>query len=104
MKRPKDTRPRPERIGVKSRFTQGDVEYAVLEDGHLWVIRAGELVPGVTIRVYGGWFDGRQGRVQALVPTWAGQVRAAVRLARLPREPRRPVVFLPPEQLVIERG
>lgn len=104
MKRPKDTRPRPERVGVRYRMARGDVEYAVLEDGHLWIVRVGDLAPGLTVRVRGGWFDGRRGRVQAVVPTWAGQARAAVRLDRRPREPRRPLVFFSPEELEVEWG
>lgn len=96
--------PRPERVGVRYRFTRGDVEYAVLADGHLWVCRAGDLVPGLTVRVVGGWFHGRRGRVQSLIPTWAGQVRAAVRLERRPSEPRKPLVFLRPDELEVDGG
>lgn len=104
MKAQKDDRSKPERIGVKHRFTRGNVEYAVLEDGHLWVFRAGDLVPGVRVRVRGGYLSGRTGRVQQLVPTWAGQIRAAVRLERRPSEPRKPLVFLRPDELEVDGG
>lgn len=99
----KDERPKPERLGIRYRFTRGDVEYAVLADGHPWVFRAGELEPGALVRSRGGYFDGRTGHVQQIVPTWGGAFRVAVRWERLPGDRKKPLAFMAREELVVER-
>lgn len=66
----KDQKPRPERVGIRHRFSRGDEEWAILNDGAYWCFRAGPFEPGVIVTPKSGPVAGRIGVVTAIVPAW----------------------------------
>lgn len=74
----KDKPPKPERVGIAYRFTRGDQEWAVLNDGSRWCFRAGEYERGAIVAPKYGPVAGRPGVVTSIVETWEGQVSVCV--------------------------
>lgn len=85
---------RLESKGIYRRFTRGDEEWAILNDGHLWVFRAGDLEPGALVRAREGLLRGRLAKVRQLIPSACGmEVVAVVSWQQIPGERRRPGVL-----------
>ena len=61
------------------RFTRGDEEWAIRDDGHYLVLRAGDLEPEAVVTTRDRRCSDRRGVVQALLPGWAGAITVAVR-------------------------
>lgn len=101
--KPKSKPSKPEAVGIAYRFTRMGVELARLNDGHLWVFRAGDLEPGCIVRAKDGPFHGRIGRVRQLVASWGGAVIAVVHWQSLSNDKRRPGVLWSRDELEVLR-
>jgi hypothetical protein len=64
--------PEPKHDGPKFRaqWRDGDTEWAIDSDGHYRILRCGDLVPGVRVKLRLFGLTHRRGTVQALVPGW----------------------------------
>lgn len=69
---------RPEPVIIR-RFTRGDEEWAVMDNGHYRVLRAGDLAPGVAVTTKDRRCSHRMDYVTSLFPGWHGAVTVAVR-------------------------
>jgi hypothetical protein len=92
---------KPERVGVRLRFTQGDEEWAILEDGSYWVFLAGPFERGAIVTARTGPLAGRRGVIRAIDPGWGGAVAINVAWEKVPGELRRPKAFWTRDELVV---
>lgn len=85
---------------VRYRWTDGDADWALLDNGHLKVLRCGDLVPEVRVRFTIPEISHRKGTVRALVPGYGPGVPVAVvveldppKCRQQPNVPLKPILY-----------